>query len=146
MEAVMSGSLLLVAVAVGAPALKAPPAGSGLAGEWRIESLTVGGQKDPQPEEPDFVVFGPEGTLSSRRGAAGPLIERGRFTARTENEPATIDIDRGSSDGPFRGIYRVEGETLTLCLAADGKATRPQAFASRPKSDDRLYVLKRIKK
>jgi uncharacterized protein (TIGR03067 family) len=146
MEAGMSGSLFLVAIAIGAPALKNPPTAGGLTGEWRIESLTIGGEPAPQPDEPDFVVFGSDGKLSSRRGATGLLVERGRFVVQAAAELKMIDIDRGSPDGPSQGIFRVEGETLTICLAADKKAIRPQAFESPPKSEHSLFLLRRVKK
>jgi hypothetical protein len=45
----------------------------------------------------------------------------------------------------FRGIYKLDGDTLTICSANPGKA-RPTAFESREESNVNLSVLRRVKK
>lgn len=60
-------------------------------------------------------------------------------------EPRTVDLVLGN--GPLKGktrlgIYKVEGQTETVCLAQPGQA-RPTAFDSRQGA---IHVWKRVKK
>lgn len=64
------------------------------------------------------------------------------FTVNPSAEPKTIDI-AGGKKGTSLGIYRLEGETLTLCLGRGEGARRPTDFSATPGSDSLLVVLRR---
>jgi uncharacterized protein (TIGR03067 family) len=65
----------------------------------------------------------------------------------SSKSPAHLDTtcERGPGKGEtLKGIYRFDGETLTICIASAGK-DRPTEFTSEPGSGRMLYVLKRKK-
>jgi uncharacterized protein (TIGR03067 family) len=75
------------------------------------------------------------------------VLDESTYTLDPGRDPKGITI--AYTEGPdkgkrLRGIYRVEGDTLTICTGApDGAA--PSAFTTRVGSDSTLFVLKRQK-
>lgn len=134
----MSPLLVGLALAAGAPAPKdRPPIAGALVGEWAV--LEVGGRP---PAGPQAVEFTADGKVMFRAGPRPPNADR--YRADPARAPAEIDID------PFdthqlsaRGIYRVAGDTLTLCLAHGGP--RPTRFESPAGSKVTLMTLQRVK-
>jgi uncharacterized protein (TIGR03067 family) len=60
--------------------------------------------------------------------------------------PAQIDIIDDSPDKSIaKGIYKLEGDTLTVFIAEYGKGKRPEKFESKPGKGTELYVYKRAK-
>ena len=56
--------------------------------------------------------------------------------------PKAIDLTPGENGGPLKGkrypgIYRLEGDTLTLCLSIEAGSKRPTKFATK----DTYWVL-----
>jgi uncharacterized protein (TIGR03067 family) len=130
----MAGALLL-----GAPALKdgRKPAEPPL-GDWAIERIEFDG---------DLVPVGTHYTL--RITADGVAVSWDGVPLRSE--PATFfeevrgkaEVDYGS-DSPKamrKGIWKLEGRTLTICTAAPG-ADRPSEFNAASGSKHRLWVLR----
>lgn len=129
-----------LAVLLAAPApkeLKKPD--PTIVGEWTIESVVLMGKPLPVPG-PSTLTFKADGTCEASEGNGGkPEITH--FTYDPKQKPAHIDLaesDRMKS----LGIYKVEEDALTICLATDGE--RPTKF----ESGDKILVfkLKRKKK
>lgn len=73
--------------------------------------------------------------------------EENTFTLDAGKEPRAFDLTPTSEerkDKKVQGIYKLDGDTLKLCLANPGKA-RPKEFASKPETDHELIVLTRKK-
>ena len=56
--------------------------------------------------------------------------------------PKAIDLTPGENGGPLKGkrypgIYKLEGDTLTLCLSIEAGSKRPTKFATK----DTYWVL-----
>jgi uncharacterized protein (TIGR03067 family) len=113
-----------------------------LQGTWKVESATKGGKQAPAERLKGMrlVVQGDKMTVSE-----GTMHEEATFTLAADQRPAAIDVKPSrASRRTILGIYRLEGDTLTVCWARDGE--RPREFASPQGSDDILLVLKREKK
>lgn len=136
-------SVLVLALAIGAPAPKDPPKKDpAFVGDWVPESVTVGGQKVPIP--PMTFRFTADGKFERQSGGDPPST--GTFTVVLKKDPAYIDLT--SSDGMAASpvalsIFKVEGNTMTICTATGGD--RPTAFASPAGSMTVLLVFKRKK-
>jgi RNA polymerase sigma factor (sigma-70 family) len=130
-----------------------------LQGTWRRVSSEVDGRKvypDPnQPVLPDSpvyrVVFKDDGWYDFGPGAKTPEKHH-VIKLDPTRRPKSIDLylldDKGNPDGrtPIPGIYKIEGDILTLCLNIGwGPEDRPKEFATRPspKSSPWLDVYRR---
>jgi RNA polymerase sigma-70 factor (ECF subfamily) len=110
-------------------------------GTWLVASDEWGGQK------------GAEGGLTGLRltfAAAGKVTikhgnqeEEGAYKLDPAKTPRQIDVTANGRELP--GIYKLEGDTLTLCVDHGGGA-RPTEFASKPGTEVHLLTLKREKK
>jgi uncharacterized protein (TIGR03067 family) len=142
----MSPSLLLtLAVAVGAPGPKDDPKrAASLEGEWAAEKLVDGGRERDRPIR---FTFGPDGKFAVREGNR-EKAEEGSYKADPGKDPAEVDImpPEGRTAPPILGIYKLDGDTLTLCVVKGGKADRPARFESPDGSRVMLITLKRQKK
>jgi uncharacterized protein (TIGR03067 family) len=111
-------------------------------GTWKVESATKGGKKAPaeKTQAMRLVIEGDKITVKE-----GGHDETATFTLLPDQKPPAIDIkpSRGG-EKTVRGIYRIEGDTITMCWSHAGD--RPKEFASKEGSDFILLVLKREKK
>ena len=137
---------LLLAFAIAAPAPKvdgkpAPAEINPLIGEWIVDSHVSSGKPIARAAKPERI------TITEDRWKIG-------VEGMTES-CLTIDAKKGhikiwvpaQGDEEFTsalGIFKVEGETLTVCYRFDGK--RPEKFESLPKSGNSMMTLKRFKK
>jgi uncharacterized protein (TIGR03067 family) len=117
-----------------------------LEGTWVVVSVVFDGLPSP-PEEAlkdQAIVRKGEKETTTLKGK-----ETGKGTVKVDptKKPAEIDytFDGGPNDGKtLRGIYKVEGDTMTVCYGPLGK-DRPTEFESKKGSGVGLVVHKRQK-
>ena len=138
---------LTLALTVSAPAGKDPPKkeAPSLAGDWAVESAVIGGKRDDPPAGTTWAFTADGKSVLSVAGGKGAGPGPSTYTVDAKKDPAQVDIAAGPKGMPMKGIYRVEGDTLTLCLGLD-KEDRPAAFESKAGDKVILITLKRAKK
>jgi uncharacterized protein (TIGR03067 family) len=105
-----------------------------LQGEWARVRVVIAGREAPTGGSPALIVI-KDDRLEYQTGGK-PTVWA--LTVDARKKPKVFDI-RGLSDGVtsfvYWGIYRLEGDTLTVCSRMGGPETgRPTDFdASRPK-------------
>src|SRR5262245_39667172 len=141
----MTSLLLGVAITVGAPIGKDPKKDSpSIVGEWAAEGATSRGRPDNPPPGTTWT-FTADGKSVLRIGAKEESRE-GTYKLDAKKDPAEIDITPGiKKDGTMQGIYKVEGDTLTVCFSFE-EAERPKTFDAPAESRRIVIILKRIKK
>lgn len=113
-------------------------------GTWRVRSFVRDGMATPEEiatsivriVEKDHVVWKREG-----KSFAGTTVKLDPST-----RPASIDVipDGGPNrDKASFGIYKLEGEILTICMADQG-AARPKEFKAEKGSRHTLMVFDRL--
>jgi len=122
---------------------KDPPT---LVGEWETVRGVPDGAEREIPAGRLSLTFTADGTMTERR-AGGPAGE-GIYGTDPSKDPAEIDLVSTSEKGkpPIRAIYKVDGDTLTLCLVEKDGGARPKAFAAPEGSAAALVTFKRVKK
>lgn len=131
------------------PATKDPPpkAGNSLVGEWQAEKVLIGGQ-DFTPkgkgENPRFS-FGEDGKLTVTEGDKKP--ETGTYKVDAKADPPRVDLipGAGSKDPTLYGVYKVDGDTLTIAVA-DKESDRPTKLEPSKEAKAMVLVFKRAKK
>ena len=138
-------TVLALAVTLAAPAKDGKKDQPSLVGEWAAETATVGGKPENPPPGTTWT-FTADG--KSVLNVGGGKAEGGldaKYTTDAKKDPAQVDISEGPKGMPMKGIYKVDGDTLTLCLVQEGQE-RPTAFESPAGSMAILITLKRAKK
>jgi uncharacterized protein (TIGR03067 family) len=142
----MGSTLLMFALTIGAPGLKDPPKQS-ILGEWHLESRIMDGAPTPPFRSGSlYFEFKFNGTCVRSRGVGIPPSVQ-HFDIDLKADPPTITMrGMGSGQSSSIGIWKVDGDTLTLCLDRSGTNARPKSFESPVGSKITLYVFKRMKK
>ena len=118
-------------------------------GTWKVESVMMNGQdKDRKGEllkKSTFEIAADKMLVKFNEGN-----KPSTYTLDPAAKPKTIDITpQGEGDGKGEtvpGIYKLEGDTLTICFPCGAQMERPTEFVSKEGSDTLLLVLKRVKK
>src|SRR5947207_1269058 len=117
----MNMALLLgVAAVISAPAIKDPPNGpSGIIGEWELQSLTIGGKEMEPPAPPLRYKFTAEGKWVMCCGSHELAGQNRTYEVNDKPTQAWIELtaDARTPDRRSKGIFQIEGDTLTLCTA-----------------------------
>ena len=137
----MNTFILGLAIIVAAPAPKeAKKPEPTLLGEWTLESAVFMGMAMPAPKGRSTITFTPDGKCIAIEGD-GAKPDTTTFTHDAKKSPAEIDLIEGNNLR-MAGIYKIEGETLTICISIMGD--RPAKFAANDKF--MMMTLKRVKK
>jgi len=114
-----------------------------LQGEWTMVSMETRGNKAPDEvvKQYKLTIKGDQWTVTTLKGGGG----KATFKIEPSKTPRTIDLtfETAKSDSPSRGIYKLEGDTLTLCRTA-GDHERPKEFKTTEEAGI-LVVWKRAK-
>lgn len=143
----MTHGMLIVALSLGAPSLKEVPKkeAPSIVGNWNIESVVVAGMKIPITNE--ALEFSKENkvTPTNAVGAAGIVYD---YKIDISKPLAELDwINPGGRLGQtLKGIFKIEGDALTICMDKDLSGPRPTQFESPPGSTVILWTLKRAAK
>jgi uncharacterized protein (TIGR03067 family) len=112
-----------------------------LEGDWKIESWEQLGQ--PVQMNATWSFKGDKYAL-----AIGANLEEGTIKIDQRKKPPAIDLEitGGNCKGKDQpGIYKLDGDTLTMCFAWPGTADRPTEFQSTAEGRTILVTLKRAK-
>jgi uncharacterized protein (TIGR03067 family) len=110
-----------------------------LQGSWKHTSIDRNGKAVAAPIANEFVMRFQGNKFTTTRSEK-PLSE-GTFVLDPTKSPPWIDLSENT--GAFiYGIYRLEGDKLTICMHED---RRPTEFESRPGQERSLVVLEREK-
>jgi uncharacterized protein (TIGR03067 family) len=137
--------LLAAPLLAAAPALKEPAKAPGLVGEWVVERHETGGEGLPFPGVVRFV-FTADGKWAWYAEGCPKVPDRA-YTVDLAAKPQAIDLGSepgAPGPGTCPGVFRVEGDTLTLCHSV-GRHPRPKGFTVSADDPVSRYVMKRVK-
>jgi uncharacterized protein (TIGR03067 family) len=119
-------------------------------GDWKVESLKVNGQEPPGEEGERIKSVTVKITADKIVVTMDGHDKESTYKLDPTAKPKTIDIIHRPPDQEEEkalGIYKLEGDTLTICAPRDPNAKeRPKEFESKEDSGIILMVLKRVKK
>jgi uncharacterized protein (TIGR03067 family) len=136
----------LIGLLVGQPKQdKAKDPALDLAGGWKMVLLFVNGEEVPtdQAQSGELVVVDDE-----YRPKLGANVEVSTFKIDATKSPKAIDFTytSGFSKGKtIKGIYKIEGDDLTICRGLGPEKDRPDEFAAPTGSELLMVVWKRSK-
>lgn len=91
----------------------------------------------PQPPKKVETIWSVDRDTITQADRAGFAERTYRFTLDPNTSPRTIDLTSLNTGLPLHGIYRLDGDTLTICFGLE----RPVGFEARP--SDILLVFRR---
>lgn len=112
-------------------------------GEWVVASQVLSGEKSAETKSAGvkLVIKKTAWTLVSPRGRESKYT----YVIDSTKDPKTIDITRGTDDRTSPGIYKLDGDTLTICHPTN-RGDRPKAFESTAENRCEVVVYKRAEK
>jgi RNA polymerase sigma factor (sigma-70 family) len=114
-----------------------------IVGTWAYASVETGGQKVSEEQVKEArMVFTAEGKFSAIRGKG---MKGGTYKLDAAKKPKEITTTNEDGKSHF-GIYKLDGDALTICMHEEDGAERPTEFATKKGTKLILVVLKREKK
>jgi|SRR5271166_3932779 len=115
-------------------------------GKWSVVSISQGGQALPAEALKDFKCNFEDKTYNNV--VNGEVAEEGEYTFDDTKSPKTIDFDikKGQDEGKKQvGIFKIEGDKVTMVLGEPGSTERPTSFKVEAGSKVIEAVLERVK-
>jgi len=138
----VTSALLFLALVPAAPAPKdapKPAADNPLLGEWVVESHVASGKVLPKVGKVETITITKDRWQIEKESKSESLL-----SVDPTKDPPHVDVwVPDQEENRARGIYKVEGDTLTVCYSLG--PDRPTKFESLPKSRVYLITLKRVK-
>jgi uncharacterized protein (TIGR03067 family) len=118
-----------------------------LQGNWQVVSVKNPGGGDPPPEVVKTMMGQIKGDVFRLTAMDKPMAVF-KYKLGTANKMKTIDLTH--EEGPGKGstemgIYKIEGDTLTMCWNLAAGKERPAAFAVKDGATYSLVVFKKTK-
>jgi uncharacterized protein (TIGR03067 family) len=137
--------LATVSVPADAPADAAKKELENLQGHWVMTSLEINGERIAAErfQNSRLEIKGDHYTINTGKGTHEAII-----TIDPTKNPKTIDMKLADGDNKgetAEGIYKLEGDTLTICRPRLPPRPRPTEFSTKPGTDCFLVVWKREK-
>jgi uncharacterized protein (TIGR03067 family) len=137
---------LTAALALAAPAAEVKKDEDRLQGEWKVQSLENAGKKAEPKEFANWKLIVSGDKMKALDGK--DVMDEYSFRLDPAAKPPAIDMTilaGESKDKTLVGIYRLEGDTLTVCVSEPGKRDRPKEFRTTEKESHLLLVFQRLK-
>ncbi|MFO0966784.1 MAG: TIGR03067 domain-containing protein [Gemmataceae bacterium] len=115
-----------------------------LQGTWRVTHAVDDGEEDAA-RKGLILAFVGDRILTYEDGETHEVFA---FTLQPGEDPKRIDfrvIDKKFKGRIDRGIYRLDGKKLEICIQVDPKADRPTMFAAKKGSKLHLVTLEKVK-
>ncbi len=115
-------------------------------GKWSAVSLKHAGKSLPDDLVKNFSCKIEEKSYTNTLN--GNVVEEGEYTFDDSKSPKTIDFDikTGHNEGKKQiGIFKIDGEKMTLVLAEADEKDRPTSFELAEGTDLIEVVLERVK-
>jgi uncharacterized protein (TIGR03067 family) len=116
-----------------------------LQGHWKVTSVENSGKKSEAKMIANWKLVVAGDKMTALDG--NDVMDEYTFRLDAAAKPPAIDltIQTGTEkDKKVQGVYRIEGDTLTVCVGEPGKE-RPKEFRSAEGSGHMLLVLRRAK-
>lgn len=131
-------ALLVLSLVLAADATKDA---TNIEGTWIVVSASKDGKENDEIKGEKITFKGGKVTVSKKK-----KNEEGTYKIDPSQNPKTIDVTGEGKDGTHRGIYKLDGDKLTLCIADEASEGRPKDFTAKEDDGKMVIELKREKK